>query len=333
MELFSGASLTCFTLYSVLTLIHLPAFTDSFLFGKSSVSSDLENQVYLNLSHANLSSFPNSTFFRENLPSSLSSSGKTLDLSYNNIEHVPVIDLLDADSIFSLNLSHNKIKTITAFAFKNFSNLVELDLSYNCLEGSEINGKDITKHEMGSFQKLKKLSFQGNPFGYVQQFTFTSFEFNRLEYLDLSSCSIQTLQELSIDSLVRLKYLNLSYNHLTKLGSGSLTGLSELEMLDLSHNKLKIIGDLPLLTSLKFLNLDHNTINVIRDNVIYNSATRLHTLSLKRNNIRTVNPLTLPLDELQKVYLDDNPWSCDCRMKWIFSDLGNDWKNKSSPIM
>lgn len=329
MELFSRSVPIFYTLYSVLPLLHLPGFTESFFLGKS--TSKLENPVYLNHSYANLSSFPNSTFFKqENSPSS---PGKTLDLSYNNIEHVPVINLLDADSIFSLNLSHNKIKTIAAFAFKNLSNLVELDLSYNCLEGSNINGKDISKNEMGSFQKLKKLRFQGNPFGYVQEFTFTSFEFNRLEYLDLSNCSIKTLEDLSIDSLMRLKFLNLSYNHLSQLGSASFTGLSELEVLDLSFNKLRVIGDLPLLTSLKYLHLDHNIITIIRDNVIYNSAVNLHTLSLKRNNMRTMNRLTLPLDQLQKVYLEDNPWTCDCRMKWILSGLENGLKNKSSPII
>merc|ERR1712150_9749 len=125
----------------------------------------------------------------------------------------------------------------------------------------------------------------------------------------------------------------MSYNHLTRLGSASFTGLSELEVLDLSYNKLKVIGDLPLLSSLKYLRLDHNIITTVRNNVIYNSAIQLHTLSLKRNNMRTMNRLTLPLNELQKVYLDDNPWSCDCRMKWILSERVRHLRNRSSPIV
>ncbi|KAJ8316088.1 LOW QUALITY PROTEIN: hypothetical protein KUTeg_006102 [Tegillarca granosa] len=253
---------TFYTLFSILALLHLHGFTESFFLGNS--TSELENP-------------------------------------FSKFEDVPLINLLD----FRFHLTCQNNKTIAAFVFKNLSNLVKLDLSDNCLEGSYINGKDIPKNEMGSFQKLKKLIFQGNPFGYVQEFTFTSFEFNRLEYLDLSNCSIKMLEDLSIDSLMRLKFLNLSYNHLSQ--SASFTGLSKLEVLDLSFNKLRVIGDLPLLTSLKYLHLDHNIITIIRANVIYDSVVNLHTLSLKRNNMRTMNRSTLPLDQLQKVYLEGNP--------------------------
>ncbi|XP_062616206.1 leucine-rich repeat transmembrane protein FLRT3-like isoform X2 [Saccostrea cucullata] len=258
----------------------------------------------LNCSSSNLTLYPN------DVPSDVT----ILDLSHNEITN---IDILSTTSLTHLNLSNNHIQKIKQNAFTKLTNLVHLDLSFNLLEGSDIIIQRY-RFELSEFHSLKVLSFRGNPLGFVSRMTFTSFGYLLLEELDLSYCSITTLQSMALTNLVRLKRLYLQYNYLTTLSEDSLHTLGELEELHLGHNNIKTLGVLKFFPQLHTLYLNYNKLESLEGNTI-SHLNKLENLFIDHNKLKYLTHNTFP-DGLQKVVMAGNPWRCDCNMKWILTN-------------
>ncbi|XP_061184646.1 insulin-like growth factor-binding protein complex acid labile subunit [Saccostrea echinata] len=255
-------------------------------------------------------SFSNLTIYPNDVPSEV----KILDLSHNELTN---IEILNTTPLTHLNLSNNLIQKIKHNAFTELTNLVHLDLSFNLLKGSDLLIQRY-RFELSEFHSLKFLSFRGNPLGLVSRMTFTSHGYLFLEELDLSYCSITTVEAMALTNLVRLKRLYLQYNYLTVFTEDSLRTLGELEELHLEHNKIKTLGVLGFFPQLHTLYLNYNKLETLEGNTI-SHLNKLENLFIDHNKLKYLTHNTFP-NGLKRVFMAGNPWRCDCNMKWILTN-------------
>ncbi|KAK3596210.1 hypothetical protein CHS0354_016153 [Potamilus streckersoni] len=240
-----------------------------------------------------------------------------LDMSYNKISTVSLLNVSDDATLTFLNLSHNLISAIYNSSFQKLRHLEVLDLSNNVLKGEDLYTKVFDELE-----NLKVLILERNPLKMVRRGTFDFFNLLAMENLDLSHCDIHNLEERAID-LPRLIHLDLSWNRLQSLNPDALKMMTRLETLDLSHNDLSEISVLPFLPVLKTLILDNNVlINVDIREAVFKSADDVRVISLRNNKIRTLEQDKLPwdLEVISQIDLTNNPIECDCKLKWIIND-------------
>ncbi|KAL3887309.1 hypothetical protein ACJMK2_027251 [Sinanodonta woodiana] len=258
------------------------------------------------------------------IPDIIDDTVSALDMSYNKISMVGLMDFSDKPALTSFNLSHNLISTIHSSAFQKLSQLVVLDLSNNLLKG-----EDLHANVFDELKQLKVLSLEGNPLKIIRQGTFDFFYLASIENLDLSHCDIHNLEDRAID-LPRLKHLDLSWNRLQSLNPEALRMMGDLETLDLSHNDISQISVLPFLPVLNTLILDNNGIrNVDIREAVFKSADDVRVISLRNNEIRTFEQDQLPwdLEVISQIDLTNNPIECDCKFKWIINDENVEKKN------
>ncbi|VDI09173.1 Hypothetical predicted protein [Mytilus galloprovincialis] len=254
-----------------------------------------------------------------------------LDFSFNNIKTVNKFNISLSSSIVEISFAHNIITTIQKGVFEIFTNVEHLDLSYNKLSKDSFKDEDLDS-EIG---RAKRLTLQGNDLGSLEDLTFSTYHFLKMEYLDLSYCSLKFLGDMSINNLVNLKFLNLSYNFLSDFNEDFLPGEMGLEQLDISYNKITTVKKVPVLIELKVLRIDYNGIDFIEDGA-FSTLLGLEVLSLVGNNMKTLRPNMLPLKSifsLKEIRLDKNPWRCDCNMKWLFNDMDDDFNFKNFTLI
>nr|XP_056717941.1 matrix-remodeling-associated protein 5 [Euleptes europaea] len=183
-----------------------------------------------------------------------------------------------------------------------------------------------------------------------------------VERINLGFNSIQTISENSFAGLTKLELLMIHGNDIQNIPNGALKDLSSLQVFKISYNKLQVLTGQTLqgLSSLMRLHVDHNRIEFIHPNA-FNGLTSLRLLHLEGNLLQQLHPntfstfivldyfrlstikhlylsenaiRTLPVGIFQKmpllenVYLHGNPWSCDCRLRWLL-----EWNEKSAGIL
>ncbi|KAM6934053.1 matrix-remodeling-associated protein 5-like [Xenentodon cancila] len=152
----------------------------------------------------------------------------------------------------------------------------------------------------------------------------------KVELLMLHSNDLHHLPDGVFRDMKSLQILKLSYNKLREISSSlTFSGLTSLLRLYLDHNLLQHIHPRALLQlpSLRLLRLQGNKLHQLHPhalctlsllNTYYFSTLRHLDLS---NNSLTILPkdsvATAPL--LESLALQENPWSCDCRMNWFFT--------------
>uniref|UniRef100_A0A673GTN1 Slit homolog 1 protein-like n=1 Tax=Sinocyclocheilus rhinocerous TaxID=307959 RepID=A0A673GTN1_9TELE len=129
-------------------------------------------------------------------------------------------------------------------------------------------------------------------------------------------------------SYKRLRRIDLSNNQISEIAPDAFQGLHSLNSLVLYGNK---ITDLPRgvfdgLSALELLLLNANKIHCVRVNV-FHDLENLSLLSLYDNKIQTLAKGTFtPLKSIQTLHLAQNPFVCDCGLKWLADFL------RSNPI-
>ncbi|XP_060625878.2 matrix-remodeling-associated protein 5 isoform X2 [Anolis sagrei] len=183
-----------------------------------------------------------------------------------------------------------------------------------------------------------------------------------VERINLGFNSIQAISENSFAGLAKLELLMLHGNDIQNIPNGALKDLTSLQVFKISYNKLQVVTGQTLqgLSSIMRLHMDHNRIEFIHPNA-FNGLTSLRLLHLEGNllqqlhsntfstflvldyfRLSTIKHLylsenalkTLPKSIFQKMpllenlYLHGNPWSCDCRLKWLL-----DWNENSTGVL
>ncbi|XP_060089902.1 matrix-remodeling-associated protein 5 [Heteronotia binoei] len=183
-----------------------------------------------------------------------------------------------------------------------------------------------------------------------------------VERINLGFNSIQSIAENSFAGLTKLELLMIHGNDIQNIPNGALKDLASLQVFKISYNKLQVLTGQTLqgLSSLMRLHVDHNRIEFIHPNA-FNGLTSLRLLHLEGNLLQQLHPntfstfiildyfrlstikhlylsenaiRTLPVGIFQKmpilenVYLHGNPWSCDCRLRWLL-----EWNEKSPGVL
>ncbi|XP_053487014.1 slit homolog 3 protein [Ictalurus furcatus] len=117
----------------------------------------------------------------------------------------------------------------------------------------------------------------------------------------------------------KLKRIDLSKNQISDIADDAFSGLRSLTSLVLYGNK---IAELPKglfdgLVSLQLLLLNANKINCLRVNT-FKDLQSLNLLSLYDNKLQTISKgLFTPLRSIKTLHLAQNPFMCDCHLKWL----------------
>ncbi|KAF7219368.1 immunoglobulin superfamily member 10 [Nothobranchius furzeri] len=163
-------------------------------------------------------------------------------------------------------------------------------------------------------------------------------ELEKLELLMVHSNSIHGIEDKSFKELRSLQVLKLSNNRLKRIKKETFKGLTSLLRLHLDHNHIDFISPEAFygLTNLQLVHLEGNQLQQLHSDTF---ITMRHSQVFKWSTVRTIhlseNLLeTLPEDifsgcsQLENLFLNDNPWMCDCRMKWLSA-----WVQKNDGVL
>ncbi|XP_078079006.1 matrix-remodeling-associated protein 5 [Mustelus asterias] len=185
--------------------------------------------------------------------------------------------------------------------------------------------KEVERMNLGfnNIQSVSKLSFHG---------------LQKLELLMLHGNEIQRLPDGAFNDLQSLQVLKLSYNKVSVVMGQTFQGLVNLLRLHIDHNKIEFIqpGAFYGLTSLKLVHLEGNLLQQIHPSTFVTFSFLRHFkvssvkhLYLSDNSIRTLpREMLHSMPQLENIYLHGNPWSCDCRLKWLL-----DWEREAAGVV
>uniref|UniRef100_A0A8C2AC26 Slit homolog 1b (Drosophila) n=1 Tax=Cyprinus carpio TaxID=7962 RepID=A0A8C2AC26_CYPCA len=242
----------------------------------------------------------------------------TLDLSENAIQMIPRRAFRGATNIKNLQLDKNHISCIEDGAFRAMRVLEVLTLNNNNISvfdsgpqpcglasGScppmcsctnnivDCRGKGLTAIPANMPEGMTEIRLEQNGIKSVPPGAFASYK--RLCRIDLSNNQISEIAPDAFQGLRSLNSLVLYGNKITDLPRGVFDGLIALELLLLNANKIHCVR-----------------INVFQD------LENLSLLSLYDNKIQTLAKGTFtPLKSIQTLHLAQNPFVCDCGLKWL----------------
>ncbi|XP_028635771.1 toll-like receptor 4 [Grammomys surdaster] len=146
----------------------------------------------------------------------------------------------------------------------------------------------------------KNIDLSFNPLKILRSYSFSNF--SELQWLDLSRCEIETVEDKAWHGLHQLSTLILTGNPIQSLSPGSFSGLTSLENLVAVETKLASLESFPIgqLITLKKLNVAHNLIHSSKLPDYFSNLTNLEHVDLSYNNIQTIS-----VKDLQ--FLRENP--------------------------
>ncbi|CAL4123108.1 unnamed protein product, partial [Meganyctiphanes norvegica] len=242
---------------------------------------------------------------------------KSLDLSTNNIESIPLQTMCQMHSLITLNISYNVIQDMKNLGFSDIKNeigenycgssLITLDISHNVisvvpskifshfdkLQHLLLKHNEVINVEDDAFQGLSSLitlDISSNLLVALPQGIFEHIP--NIRHLRAGNNSLSVLPPHLFQGLELLQELDLSYNnlHADWRLSSLFQGLSNLQMLDLSHNKITVINQqvFSSLTSVKVIHLNHNQLRSVPDNAFSSCIGLLH-LDLSNNQLTSIS--------------------------------------------
>lgn len=198
-------------------------------------------------------------------------------------------------------------------------------LSYeNKIHIANCSGIGLTHIPFELHHNIKILDLRNNGLQVIGANAFAKYDM--LTQLYLQNNSLREIEANAFAQLTQLRHLDLSVNQLRNVPSSAFPGLSSLLVLNLKGNKFsKLENDafagLPSLTSLY---LDGNYIEFI-ENDAFKGLSYLQTLELQNNDLKTLNRQTVQYftKQFKSFRLYDNPWFCDCGVRWLHTYLYN----------
>ncbi|XP_077590744.1 leucine-rich repeat transmembrane protein FLRT2 [Stigmatopora nigra] len=208
-----------------------------------------------------------------------------------------------------LHLQENNIQTISRAALAQLTRLEELHLDDNSISTVGV--------EEGAFREalsLKLLFLTKNhlssiPIGLPED----------LKELRLDENRIAVIAEEAFQNVTRLQRLLLDGNLLTDEGiaPGTFQELASLRELALARNSLTFPPPLLPSQSLVKLSLQENQIDQVPVDA-FADLNRMEKLDISSNQLQTLTQGVFDnLSSLRHLIVRNNPWRCDCAVKWV----------------
>ncbi|XP_049861284.1 insulin-like growth factor-binding protein complex acid labile subunit [Schistocerca gregaria] len=203
-------------------------------------------------------------------------------------------------------LDNNAISTLDASTFSSNGQLLELDLSGNGLEvGAQrvlLRAAALTRLEVGGARMpaLGADTFRGLP---------------ALSVLGAPACGLASLADDAFAALPDLYELHLQDNLLTALPHAAFSRCHRLAEVNLRGNRLLQLSSFPAAPALERLDLGHCGLE--GELPSFGAAPRLRRLLIDGNRLTSLDAegLTATLPHLRRLGVQNNPWSCDCRLR------------------
>ncbi|KAF6770202.1 hypothetical protein AHF37_11536 [Paragonimus kellicotti] len=148
-----------------------------------------------------------------------------------------------------------------------------------------------------------------------------------LSYLDLDSNKLSIIRPDTFEQLRKLRTLSLRFNLLSftteSFHPNAINGLTQLENLNLLQNPIALVPRrlfAPIGSTLRSLVLAGASEDFELDRDALANLTVLQTLDLSSNHLETLPEdfeFSLNSMQLAELYLYDNPWRCDCHLRWL----------------
>lgn len=259
-----------------------------------------------------------------------------LDLSFNRLEELSKNTFHELHSLEILRLRGNQIVFMPEEIFKPVKLLRELYLDDNQLlrmpGPAIVEGLDLQLLSL-SQNLIESIEEDDVPF------------LPELRVLLLNGNVINDIHPGALSGLTSLEHLDLSDNNFTFVPTASLAKLSNLTKLQFSGNFIKAVPPVAFrgLFQLRFLHLDRlevlkqidsrafvDNINVERvwldDNIaissiptrMFHGNPRVTHISIKNNQLVTLEASHFPLDQLIRLELSGNPFRCNCSLLWLW---------------
>ncbi|XP_064078343.1 leucine-rich repeat neuronal protein 1-like [Macrobrachium nipponense] len=273
-------------------------------FGRGEMFQNMSRLSYLNIGKNSVS-----TIFHDNLrgPKALTH----LILSNNKINYIEDEALIDLFNLQILDLEHNLLGSLYEEWFHGLGNLVALNLAHNRIH-------NIPSSVFRALVSLQRLHLSGNRISIVDPRAFSGLV--SLQVLKMEDNLLSRVPTTAFQSLPLLETLTLDQNPLTKLKPLDFSHLS------VTRISLSQMPELVIIDAKAFYSLDNITYIQITENKkltyidprAFKDVDSLLELQLHKNNIQGLQKEMLQfLPEGTQMSLYDNPFRCDCNIRWI----------------
>lgn len=137
--------------------------------------------------------------------------------------------------------------------------------------------------------------------------------------LRLEMNRIREIPSKAFSRFKHLRRIDLNNNEIIKIAADAFYGLKHLDTLVLYGNSITELGQgiFKGLNKLELLLLNANNISCIRSDLFADLA-NVKLLSLYDNHIQSLANGTFDgLKSIQTIHLGNNPWICDCNLRWL----------------
>ena len=313
---------------------------DGLFLSRNKISSLYFTNYFPNLVSLNLSENQITQVTREHFR--ITRAMYDIDLSSNNIYFIETHVLTKMHNLRKIDLSNNLLTNLGESALPHTS-LYYLSLSGNNLSAlyqnvfsgvpKELSFLLLSDNNLSNFSSF--LLSSSIPIYFLNVANFSRGEqtvflgmrdaqFTKLRILCMSSLNLSGARVLYPINAPFLRSMRLDFNNFEMIPSNIFRNMSSIENVFLIGNHIRYVqkNDFKTMEKLYRISLEKNYITHIERGA-FTYTRKLRILNLKHNYIQQVSydVLLALLIQSKGLGLDENPWDCTCKMRWVQSEL------------